>query len=150
MSWLVPETGYIGPCHIKGIEPFSIAERSERVENSLPVSHTCLPTHARSSCECVHTDHPADVEHPEIVPTAMAKEAERGHHGAQFVNNLLVCSLLVSLYAKEGPFRPNLLRPSAPAGRSLSVSILAKHGAVHGGKFDQLHSIASSPGHPNC
>ena len=39
---------------------------------------------------------------------------------------------------------------SALAGRSVSVSILAKHGVVHNAKFDQLHDIASGPGHPNC
>ena len=39
---------------------------------------------------------------------------------------------------------------SVPAGRSISVSILAEHGAVHDAKFDQLHDIASTPGHPNC
>ena len=27
-------------------------------------------------------------------------------------------------------------------------SILAKHGAVHDGKFDMLHDIACRPGHP--
>ena len=73
---------------------------------SLPVLHMCLPSLARSSC--VRNDHPAAVEHPEIVRTAIAKEAERGHPGGPFVNILLVppvCSLLVSSYAKEGPFR---------------------------------------------
>ena len=81
---------------------------------SLPMSHAGLPSHARSSCYCVRTDHPAAVEHPEIVPTAIAKEAERGHPGGPFVNLLLVprvCSLLVSLHAKEGSFRPYFLRP---------------------------------------
>ena len=33
------------------------------------------------------------------------------------------------------------LYPSAPADRSLSVSILDKHGAVHNGKSDQLHTV---------
>ena len=90
------------------------------------------------------------MEHPEIVPTAIAQEFERGHPDGPFANLLLfprVCSLLVSSYAKEGSFRPNFLRRICSGGRSVSVSILTKHGAVHDAKFDQLHVIASRPGH---
>ena len=113
-----------------------------------------LPTHACSSCQCVRTDHPASVEHPEIVPTAIAKEAERGHPGGPFVNLLLVPRVCARFWLahmpKKAHFGRTFLDLSAPSGRSVSVSILTKHGAVHDAKFDQLHDIASRPGHPNC
>ena len=47
-------------------------------------------------------------------------------------------------------FGRTFLDLSALAGRSVSVSFLAKHGAVRDAKFDQLLDIASRPGHPNC
>ena len=51
---------------------------------------------------------------------------------------------------KKAHFGRTFLDLSAPAGCSVSVSILAKLGAVHDAKFDQLHDIASRPRHPNC
>ena len=51
--------------------------------------------------------------------------------------------VLVSSHAREGSFGRTFLDLSAPAGRSVSVSILAKHGAVHDAKFYQLQDIVS-------
>ena len=50
----------------------------------------------------------------------------------------------------KADFGRTFLELSAPAGRSLRMSVLAKHGAVHDGKLDQLNDIASRPGRPNC
>ena len=65
--------------------------------------------------------------------------------------SFLVCSRFwVARMTKKAHFGQTFFDLSALAGCSVSVSILAKRGAVHDGKFDPLLDIASRPGHRNC